>query len=98
MLEESWRAISSRGRVSIHTAHAMVLAAGGYSRVYYLPTVGQCERQQRDGHLPRMETGCRIRESLLYADPLYSDSTEDAYQPKLTLMSESLRKRLSTKN
>ena len=77
------------GRVSAYTAHAVVLATGGYSNVYYLSTNA---------------TGCNVtatyrawKQGAMFANPCFMQihptaiPPEGAHQAKLTLMSESLR-------
>ncbi len=77
------------GEVSAHSAHAVVLATGGYGNVYYLSTNAmQCN-------------GSAIwrahRKGALFANPCYTQihptciPAADEFQSKLTLMSESLR-------
>ncbi|MFO0698420.1 MAG: fumarate reductase/succinate dehydrogenase flavoprotein subunit [Nitrospira sp.] len=77
------------GRISAHTAHAVVLATGGYSNVYYLSTNA---------------SGCNVtatyrawKHGAAFANPCFTQihptaiPPGDAHQAKLTLMSESLR-------
>lgn len=77
------------GRLSVHTAHAVVLATGGYSNVYYLSTNA---------------SGCNVtatyrawKQGAVFANPCFTQihptaiPPGDASQAKLTLMSESLR-------
>ncbi len=77
------------GKVSSHTAHAVVLATGGYSRVYFLSTNAK---------------GCNVtaawrahRRGAAFANPCFTQihptciPPSGDYQSKLTLMSESLR-------
>ena len=77
------------GHVSAHTAHAVVLATGGYSNVYYLSTNAM---------------GCNVtatyrawKQGAMFANPCFMQihptaiPPEGAHQAKLTLMSESLR-------
>jgi succinate dehydrogenase / fumarate reductase flavoprotein subunit len=77
------------GGVSVHTAHAVVLATGGYSNVYYLSTNA---------------TGSNVtatyrawKQGAAFANPCFTQihptaiPPGDAHQAKLTLMSESLR-------
>lgn len=77
------------GHVSAHTAHAVVLATGGYSNVYYLSTNA---------------SGCNVtatyrawKQGAMFANPCFMQihptaiPPEGAHQAKLTLMSESLR-------
>ncbi|HUF83942.1 MAG TPA: fumarate reductase/succinate dehydrogenase flavoprotein subunit [Acidimicrobiia bacterium] len=77
------------GEVSSHSAHAVVLATGGYSNVFFLSTNAK---------------GCNVtaiwrahRQGALMANPCFTQihptcipASED-FQSKLTLMSESLR-------
>jgi succinate dehydrogenase / fumarate reductase flavoprotein subunit len=77
------------GEIRSHSAHAVVLATGGYSNVYYLSTSAlACNataiwRAHRKG--------------ALFADPCFTQihptaiPASDEFQSKLTLMSESLR-------
>jgi succinate dehydrogenase / fumarate reductase, flavoprotein subunit len=77
------------GRISTHTAHAVVLATGGYSNVYYLSTNA---------------SGCNVtatyrawKQGAAFANPCFTQihptaiPPGDVHQSKLTLMSESLR-------
>ncbi|HET9260715.1 MAG TPA: fumarate reductase/succinate dehydrogenase flavoprotein subunit [Acidimicrobiia bacterium] len=77
------------GEVSSHSAHAVVLATGGYSNVYYLSTNAMA---------------CNVtaiwrahRKGAAFANPSYTQihptciPASDEFQSKLTLMSESLR-------
>ena len=77
------------GEIASHSGHAVVLATGGYSNVYYLSTnamksnVTAVWRAHRRG--------------ALFANPCYTQihptciPASDEFQSKLTLMSESLR-------
>ncbi|OQW33043.1 MAG: succinate dehydrogenase [Nitrospira sp. SG-bin1] len=77
------------GRVSIHTAHAVVLATGGYSNVYYLSTNASGSNVTA--------TYRAWKRGAAFANPCFTQihptaiPPGDAYQTKLTLMSESLR-------
>lgn len=77
------------GEISSHSGHAVVLATGGYSNVYYLSTNAMA---------------CNItaawrahRRGAAFANPCYTQihptsiPQSDEFQSKLTLMSESLR-------
>jgi succinate dehydrogenase / fumarate reductase flavoprotein subunit len=78
------------GEVSSHAAHAVILATGGYSPVYYLSTNA---------------VGCNVtatwrahKRGALFANPCFTQihptcipAAADGHQSKLTLMSESLR-------
>ena len=77
------------GEVRSHSAHAVVLATGGYSNVYFLSTNAK---------------GCNVtaawrahRKGALFANPNFTQihptciPASDEHQSKLTLMSESLR-------
>jgi succinate dehydrogenase / fumarate reductase flavoprotein subunit len=77
------------GKVSSHAAHAVVLATGGYSRVFFLSTNAM---------------GCNVtaawrahRRGAAFANPCFTQihptciPSSGDYQSKLTLMSESLR-------
>lgn len=77
------------GEISSHSAHAVVLATGGYSNVYFLSTNAMA---------------CNVtaiwrahRRGALFANPCFSQihptciPSSDEFQSKLTLMSEGLR-------
>ena len=77
------------GEVSSHSGHAVVLATGGYSNVYFLSTNAKA---------------CNVtaiwrahRKGALFANPCFTQihptciPASDEFQSKLTLMSESLR-------
>ncbi len=77
------------GKVSSHTAHAVVLATGGYANLYYLSTNAK---------------GCNVtatwrayKRGAAFANPCFTQIHPTCiphsgdYQSKLTLMSESLR-------
>jgi len=77
------------GEISSHSAHAVVLATGGYSNVYFLSTNAKA---------------CNVtaiwrahRKGAAFANPCYTQihptciPQSDEFQSKLTLMSESLR-------
>ena len=77
------------GKVEVHTGHAIVLATGGYSNVFYLSTNAM---------------GCNVtaawrayKRGAMFANPCYTQihptciPVKGEYQSKLTLMSESLR-------
>ncbi len=77
------------GEISSHSAHAVVLATGGYANAFYLSTGAK---------------GCNAtaiwrahRQGALFANPCYTQihptciPVSGEYQSKLTLMSESLR-------
>ena len=77
------------GEIERHTAHAVVLATGGYANVFYLSTNGM---------------GCNVtaafrayKKGAGFANPCYTQihptciPVHGDYQSKLTLMSESLR-------
>ena len=77
------------GEVTSHAAHAVVLATGGYSNVYFLSTNAKA---------------CNVtaiwrahRKGALFANPCFTQihptciPASDEFQSKLTLMSESLR-------
>jgi succinate dehydrogenase / fumarate reductase flavoprotein subunit len=77
------------GEVSAHSAHAVLLATGGYGNVFYLSTNAK---------------GCNVtaiwrahRKGALMANPCFTQihptciPASDEFQSKLTLMSESLR-------
>lgn len=77
------------GEIESHSAHAVVLATGGYSNVFYLSTNAM---------------GCNVtatwrayKKGAFFANPCYTQihptciPASDDFQSKLTLMSESLR-------
>ncbi|CAN5712154.1 fumarate reductase/succinate dehydrogenase flavoprotein subunit [soil metagenome] len=77
------------GRISSHSAHAVVLATGGYSNVFYLST---------NAMACNVTAAWRAhRRGALFANPCYTQihptciPASDEFQSKLTLMSESLR-------
>ena len=77
------------GEVHAHSAHAVVLATGGYSNVYYLST---------NAMACNVTAAWRAhRKGALFANPCFSQihptciPASDEFQSKLTLMSESLR-------
>lgn len=77
------------GEVSSHTAHAVVLATGGYGNVYYLST---------NAMMCNVTAAWRAhRKGAMFANPCYTQihptciPSSDPFQSKLTLMSESLR-------
>ncbi len=77
------------GEVSSHSAHAVVLATGGYGNVYYLST---------NAMMCNVTAAWRAhRRGALFANPCYTQihptciPASDEFQSKLTLMSESLR-------
>ena len=77
------------GEVSSHSAHAVVVASGGYSNVFYLSTnaLGSNTTATWRAH----------KRGALFANPCYTQihptciPASDDFQSKLTLMSESLR-------
>ena len=77
------------GRLSTHTAHAVVLATGGYSNVYYLSTNASGSNVTA--------TYRAWKQGAAFANPCFTQihptaiPPGDAHQAKLTLMSESLR-------
>ncbi len=77
------------GAIDRHAAHAVVLATGGYSNVYYLSTNAKGSN---------VTAGWRAyKRGALFANPCYTQihptciPASGDYQSKLTLMSESLR-------
>ncbi|NJN70689.1 MAG: fumarate reductase/succinate dehydrogenase flavoprotein subunit [Nitrospira sp.] len=77
------------GHLRVHTAHAVVLATGGYSNVYYLST---------NAHGSNVTATYRAwKQGAVFANPCFTQihptaiPPGDASQAKLTLMSESLR-------
>ncbi|MGE0471893.1 MAG: Succinate dehydrogenase [Candidatus Nitrospira kreftii] len=77
------------GRLSVHTAHTVVLATGGYSNVYYLSTNASGSNVTA--------TYRAWKQGAVFANPCFTQihptaiPPGDASQAKLTLMSESLR-------
>lgn len=77
------------GRLSVQTAHAVVLATGGYSNVYYLSTNASGSNVTA--------TYRAWKQGAAFANPSFTQihptaiPPGDACQAKLTLMSESLR-------
>ncbi len=77
------------GEVKSHSAHAVVLATGGYANVYYLSTMAMACNATAiwRAHL----------KGALFANPCFTQihptciPASDEFQSKLTLMSESLR-------
>jgi succinate dehydrogenase / fumarate reductase flavoprotein subunit len=77
------------GEVTSHSAHAVVLATGGYSNVFYLST---------NAMACNVTAAWRAhRKGAYFANPCYTQihptciPASDEFQSKLTLMSESLR-------
>ncbi|MEQ8719593.1 MAG: fumarate reductase/succinate dehydrogenase flavoprotein subunit [Acidimicrobiales bacterium] len=77
------------GEIASHSAHAVVLATGGYSNVYFLST---------NAKMCNVTAAWRAhRKGALFANPCYTQihptciPPSDDFQSKLTLMSESLR-------
>jgi succinate dehydrogenase / fumarate reductase flavoprotein subunit len=77
------------GEVTSHSAHAVVLATGGYGNVYYLST---------NAMMCNVTAAWRAhRRGALFANPCYTQihptciPSSDEFQSKLTLISESLR-------
>jgi succinate dehydrogenase / fumarate reductase, flavoprotein subunit len=77
------------GQVSAHSAHAVVLATGGYGNVFYLST---------NAMACNVTAAWRAhRRGAYFANPCYTQihptciPASDEFQSKLTLMSESLR-------
>ncbi len=77
------------GEVQAHSAHAVVLATGGYGNVYFLST---------NAKMCNVTAAWRAhRQGALFANPCYTQihptciPASDDFQSKLTLMSESLR-------
>jgi succinate dehydrogenase / fumarate reductase flavoprotein subunit len=77
------------GEVSSHTAHAVLLATGGYSNVYYLSTNAM--------YCNATAAWRAHRRGAYFANPNFTQihptciPSSDEFQSKLTLMSESLR-------
>lgn len=77
------------GEISAHSAHAVVLATGGYCNVYYLATMAK---------MCNVTAAWRAhRKGAAFANPCFTQihptciPQSDEFQSKLTLMSESLR-------
>jgi succinate dehydrogenase / fumarate reductase, flavoprotein subunit len=77
------------GELSSHSAHAVVLATGGYGNVFYLSTNAMASN---------VTAAWRAhRQGALFANPCFTQihptciPSSDEFQSKLTLMSESLR-------
>ncbi|HEX9991531.1 MAG TPA: fumarate reductase/succinate dehydrogenase flavoprotein subunit [Acidimicrobiales bacterium] len=77
------------GEISSHSAHAVVLATGGYSNVFYLSTNAKASNTTAIWRAHR--------KGALFANPCFTQihptciPPSDDFQSKLTLMSESLR-------
>ncbi|HWM94090.1 MAG TPA: fumarate reductase/succinate dehydrogenase flavoprotein subunit [Thermoanaerobaculia bacterium] len=77
------------GKIDRHAGHAVVLATGGYSNVYYLSTNAKGSNVTADWRAHRR--------GALFANPCFTQihptciPASGDYQSKLTLMSESLR-------
>ena len=77
------------GEVTKHSAHAVVLATGGYSNAFYLSTNAKASNASAIWRAHR--------KGALFANPCYTQihptciPPSDEHQSKLTLMSESLR-------
>jgi succinate dehydrogenase / fumarate reductase, flavoprotein subunit len=77
------------GEIQSHSAHAVVLATGGYGNVFYLSTNAMASNTSA--------TWRAHRKGALFANPCYTQihptciPSSDESQSKLTLMSESLR-------
>ncbi len=77
------------GEISSHSAHAVVLATGGYSNVYFLSTNAM--------NCNATASWRAYRKGALFANPCFTQihptciPASDEFQSKLTLMSESLR-------
>jgi succinate dehydrogenase / fumarate reductase, flavoprotein subunit len=79
----------SSGEITSHSAHAVLLATGGYSNAYYLST---------NAMACNVTAAWRAhRKGAFFANPCYTQihptciPASDEFQSKLTLMSESLR-------
>jgi succinate dehydrogenase / fumarate reductase flavoprotein subunit len=77
------------GEITRHSAHAVVLATGGYSNAFYLSTNAKASNASAIWRAHR--------KGALFANPCYTQihptciPPSDEHQSKLTLMSESLR-------
>jgi succinate dehydrogenase / fumarate reductase, flavoprotein subunit len=77
------------GRLDVHTAHAVVLATGGYSNVFYLST-NAASSNVTATHRAWKQGAAFANPCFTQIHPTAIPPTED-HQAKLTLMSESLR-------
>ncbi|WP_462270254.1 fumarate reductase/succinate dehydrogenase flavoprotein subunit [Desulfobacter sp.] len=77
------------GEIESHSAHAVVLATGGYDNVYFLSTSGMSSNVSA--------CWAAYKKGAAFANPCYTQihptciTVHGDYQSKLTLMSESLR-------
>jgi succinate dehydrogenase / fumarate reductase, flavoprotein subunit len=77
------------GRITRHSAHAVVLGTGGYANVFYLSTMAMASNATAVWRAHR--------KGAYFANPCYTQihptaiPSSDEFQSKLTLMSESLR-------
>ena len=77
------------GKIDVHTAHAVVLATGGYSNIFYLSTNASGSNVTA--------TYRAWKQGAAFANPCFTQihptaiPPSEEYQAKLTLMSESLR-------
>jgi succinate dehydrogenase / fumarate reductase, flavoprotein subunit len=77
------------GRITRHSAHAVVLGTGGYANVFYLSTMAMASNATAAWRAHR--------KGAYFANPCYTQihptaiPSSDEFQSKLTLMSESLR-------
>nr|WP_321399546.1 fumarate reductase/succinate dehydrogenase flavoprotein subunit [uncultured Desulfobacter sp.] len=77
------------GEIESYSAHAVVLATGGYDNVYFLSTSGM--------HSNVSACWAAYKKGAAFANPCYTQihptciTVHGSYQSKLTLMSESLR-------
>ena len=76
------------GEIERHSAHAVVIASGGYGNVFSYPPTQWVQTLLRHGKFIRR---CLLCKSLLHPDSPDLYSCFGDYQSKLTLMSESLR-------
>jgi succinate dehydrogenase / fumarate reductase, flavoprotein subunit len=77
------------GRITRHSAHAVVLGTGGYANVFYLSTMAMASNATAAWRAHR--------KGAFFANPCFTQihptaiPSSDEFQSKLTLMSESLR-------
>ena len=76
------------GEIERHSAHAVVLATGGYGTIYYLPPLQSIQMHRQHGKHIKKEHFLQIQ---ALSDPSYMIPQLHEFQSKLTLMSESLR-------
>lgn len=77
------------GKIERHSAHAVVLATGGYGTIYYLSTLA-VQSNASAAVIAYKKGACIANPSFIQIHPT-SIPVLNEYQSKLTLMSESLR-------